>query len=303
MRQLEKCCACDREMQTGKAGGTPRAAQDLDIDALLDDDLADIDELLASMALQPPCTPERSAPQPSANALRIHGDAPAFLPSSPSAPALTPPAAAVATPPPSLPCADAELVCDAPPAASTGASGHLLASAPHWPLCSYSAYGSPPPPNYTTTLDPASPPVPPDFGAVLDCTGEEEQAKEVELQRQQPPRRLDYSTHPISPSENRPRGGDELADDPSPADLRLGVETAEEVVLEQGIDLRFSPEEVWAASVALTIAEGEDPQCRWRKAEQERADEARNALEVERMLRRMKAMTESAKRGCPVNIY
>ena len=88
--------------------------------------------------------------------------------------------------------------------------------------------------------------MPPDFGgsAVLDCTGEEEQAKEVELLRQQLPRRLDYST-PISPSENRPRGGDELADDPSPADPRLGVVTAEEVVLEQGIDLRcYSSSEI-----------------------------------------------------------
>ena len=95
-----------------------------------------------------------------------------------------------------------------------------------------------------------------------------------------------------------------MADDPSPADPRLGVVTTEEeVVLEQGVDLRFSPEEVWAASVALSLAEGEDPQWRWRKAEQERADEARNALQVERTLRRMKAMTESAKRGCPVNIY
>ena len=58
----------------------------------------------------------------------------------------------------------------------------------------------------------------------------------AELLRQQLPRRLDYST-PISPSENRLRGGDELADEPPPADPRLGVVADGEVVLglQQGL--------------------------------------------------------------------
>ena len=41
-------------MQTGKAGGALSAAQGPDVEALLDNDLADIDELLASVALEPP---------------------------------------------------------------------------------------------------------------------------------------------------------------------------------------------------------------------------------------------------------
>ena len=52
------------------------------------------------------------------------------------------------------------------------------------------------------------------------------------------PRLLDYST-PVSPSENRPRGGNELADGPPSADPRLGVVADEEVVMElpEGVDV------------------------------------------------------------------
>ena len=267
-------------MQTGNDGGALSAAQGPELEALLTDDLADVVGLLASVALEPPRTPARGLdPQAGSPAVRERG----LDPPGPTAPALTSPAVAVITPPPSLPCADAELVCDAPSAASSGASRLLLASAPHWPLCSYSAHGSPPPPNYTTTLD------------------------------------------PILPSENRPRGGDELADGPPPADPRLGVvEPEEEVVLDLLDELDSARARVAeleqlcdpqalverdqlarAAAVALTDCDnlwGYEER-RERSAAQKHTVEARRALEMERTTRRLQAMTQSARTGKTITLY
>ena len=54
-----------------------------------------------------------------------------------------------------------------------------------------------------------------------------------------------------------------------------------------------------AAAVALVDRE----ERRERRIEQERVDEARRALEMERVMRRLKAMTESARTGKTVTIY
>ena len=294
-------------MQTGEAGGAPSAAEDPDIDALLDDDLADIDELLASLAVEPPRTPAHSATAARQSAPRIHGDAPA----SPATNSL----AAASTSARRAGGAESAVGSGCGPrhgtAAPNGTSQSLLANAPHWPVRSYSSWNSPPPPSYTTTLDPASPPAPPVFGGntVSDCTGVKEQAKEVEPQQQRLPRLLDYSAL-TPPSENR-LGGDELAGDPSPDDPRLGVVESEEeeVVLSLDSDLQELVEEhqrAWAVAVAFTDAQGSNydhERRREQTIERERAEIAREALEMERAMRRVKAMTKSAKTGSPVTIY
>ena len=132
------------------------------------------------------------------------------------------------------------------------------------------------------------------------------------------PRLLDNSTL-ILPSENRPRGGDELADGPPPADPRLGVvEPDEEVVLDPRDELdrarakvaeleqQLNPQALvdedqlaWAAAVAqVELDEREE-----RRIEQERVDEYRRFLVLERVTNRLKAMTESARTGRPVTLY
>ena len=64
-------------MQTGKDGGAQSAANGQDVEEVLADALAEMDELLASVALEPPRTPARSATAARQSGPRIHGDAPA----------------------------------------------------------------------------------------------------------------------------------------------------------------------------------------------------------------------------------
>ena len=290
--------------QTGGAGGDAAASSATDaslLDRFLDDPDADW------AAFDALCTPDPARdldpqvgspdPQVGSPAARERGldppgpGAASAVPASPDIDelAVSPPAAAVATPPPSLLSADAELACDAPPARDNPQL--LLSDSPH-----YRHYNAGPcpvtPVNYTTTV----------------------------YSPEELPRLLDHST-PILPSENRPRGGDELADGPPPADPRLGVvEPDGEVVLdllheldrararvaelEQLCDPQALVEQdqlAWAAAVALTDCDYEEQ--RERSAEQERAVEARRALEMERTMRRLQAMTQSARTGKTVTLY
>ena len=61
----------------------------------------------------------------------------------------------------------------------------------------------------------------------------------------------------------------------------------------------------WAAAVALADTDGlwDHEELRERRAEREQAKKERHALEMERTMRRLKAMTESARTGKVVTLY
>ena len=287
-------------MQTGKDGGAPSAADGPDVEEVLARALAEMDELLASVALEPPCTPARSATAARQSGPRIHGDAPASpatnsLAAAPSsARRAGDPGSAVGSErgTPVGSCVDGHerqlLLTDSPHCVS-------YASGPMTPVRAAPAC------NYTTTVD--SPRVGGPGGQLVHAA---EQGGEEE--------RLQHMHMPATTEEGRDSpglavGGESDADGPSEVlsyeeEAREELDRARARVAE--LEQRLNPQALvdedqlrWAAAVAqVELDEREE-----RRIEQGRVDEYRRHLELERVKNRLKAMTESARTGRTVTIY
>ena len=286
-------------MQIGKDGGALSAANGQDVEEVLADALAEMDELLASVALEPPRTPARSAAAARQSGPRIHGDAPA----SPATNSL----AAAST--------SARRAGGAVSAVGSGSGsrhGSGADGAGIWQSMQEAKRLSPLQPSPFPWL-PERPPLSPEdrrFLLVVDGASRElVYAAEAEEQLQNQDIHARLATEGGRDSPGLAVGGESDADGPSEVlsyeeEAREELDRARARVAE--LEQQLSPQALvdadqlrWAAAVAQADLDEREE----RRIEQGRVDEYRRHLELERVKNRLKAMTESARTGRTVTIY